>query len=192
MEDFNIFPGEEGEEDVSEGEGSNRAFIIIMGALAGLLALIICVFVVWFMVLRPNAQNPIEATNQAVEATNQAVEATSTAVAIAQAATATAQAQPTATDTPEPTDTPLPTDTPTPTLAPNTPEPPATPVDLAEVTPTTSGATATRRAGPTPTDSDDKDDKGVPDTGLGVLGVVVLAFGLLFLLILVRRMRRAA
>ena len=166
VEDIELIPDEE--EEAVEEEGANRTFIILVAALGGLLALGICAFVVWAVLLAPRMRQTLEAQNQAIQATN-------TAVAVAVAETATAAAQPTATHTPAPTDTPTSTPTRTPTPVP----PPATSTS----TPATVEPTATRQPSK-------PGGEGVPGTGVGALGAGVLAVGLLILLVVVRRVRR--
>ncbi len=152
-----------------EEERPNRTFIILVAAMGGILALGICAFVVWALVGNRWIQDRIQAQNQAIQATN-------TAVAVAVAETATAEAQPTATLTPAPTDTPTRTPTPKPPHATSSP------------TPATAEPTATRR----PTATLTTGSASPPETGIGALGASVLAVGLLFLLVVVRRLRRTA
>ena len=124
----------------------------------------------------PRAADSIEVQNQAIEATN-------AARAAAVAETETAAALPTATtgptDTPVPTNTPRPTATKPPTVAP-TQVVTGTAAELAQE------MTITRQPIATPT------GQVVPDTGIGTLGAGAAGAGLLFLIVLVRRMRRAA
>ncbi len=69
------------------------------------------------------------------------------------------------------------------TEAPDTTPEETVPAEVADV----GEAAPTPAATPTPR----RDKAGVPETGIGVLGASALAIGLLFLLMLVRRMRRA-
>lgn len=156
-----------------EEERPNRTFIILVAALGGILALGICAFVVWALVGNRWVQDRIQAQNQVIQATN-------TAIAVAVAETATADAQPTATHTPTPTDTPTLTPTRTPT--------PVPPLATSSPTPASTEPTATRR----PTATATTGSASPPETGIGVLGASVLAVGLLFLLVVVRRLRRTA
>ena len=156
-----------------EEERPNRTFIILVAALGGILALGICAFVVWALIGNRWVQDRIQTQNQTIQTTN-------TAVAVAVAETATADAQPAATLTPAPTDTPTLTPTRTPTPVP----PPAT----SSPTPATAEPTATRR----PTATLTTGSGSPPETGIGALGASVLAVGLLFLLVVVRRLRRTA
>jgi len=170
---------DEEEEAVAE-EGANRTFIILVAALGGLLALGICAFVIWALVGNRWMQERIQAQNHDIEVTN-------TAVAIAAADTATAAVLPTATDTPGatvPTDTPRPTSTKPSTAVPVTPA--AESGTATEEPAATLNPTPTRRPTATPRSSGEK----VPSTGVGVLGAGVLALGLLFLLVVVRRVRQ--
>jgi hypothetical protein len=82
--------------------------------------------------------------------------------------------------------TPQPTRTRPPTAAPETPT--ATPEEAAVALTATLSSTATRWPTSTPGPAT---AESVPDTGIGTLGAGALAVGLLFLLIVVRRMRRA-
>lgn len=122
FEDEDMPPIEE--EEVSEGQGINRTFIIIAALMIGVFVIGLIVLLVIVSQPRPPTPNELtatyiveqNATTQALLVATQtaAVEianATGTAaVLIAQAETATAQVPP--------TDTPMPTDTPTPTLDP--------------------------------------------------------------------------
>jgi hypothetical protein len=178
MENFeDILPDEEEREEEQapqEGE-TNRTFIILVAALGGLLVLAIGAFVAWAVFIAPNMRAHIESQNEAILATN-------TAVAVAVAETETAAAiPPTATDTPEPTDTPVPTETPTPLPPTDTPEP----------EPTATLLSGTLESEGAVTDGS-SETASMPDTGVGVLAGVVLAGGLVFVLILVRRLRRTA
>jgi cytoskeletal protein RodZ len=208
--DLDLYPEEdlyEGEEEVAvEGEGSNRTFIILVGALGGLLALAVCVFAVWAFVLNPRANEEIRAGNHAIETANAATITAATAEAVAAAdipptntavsEPVEATVEPTATQVP-PTATPLPaTDTPAPEVTSEEGEAvEMTPAgEVAEAAATaTSRPTATR--GPTATPGgtavgDASKEKQLSDTGLGALSAGVLGLGLLVLLAMVRRMRR--
>jgi hypothetical protein len=200
MEYETIYPDEElyEDEDVEalEDEGSNRTFIILVGALGGLLAVAICVFVVWAFVINPRMSSDRVAQNQSIEATNEAILLTSQPEE-----EATNTPRPAPTDAPEPTATPVP---PTATPKPPTPTRPqptptqssggntdstveeATPAAVAEAEATNTPA-ATTRATATPRPA----KTGVPETGLGALGYGALAVGMLFLLFVARRLRRA-
>jgi len=175
VEDFDLYADEE--EEAAEEEGANRTFIILVAAMGGVLILGICAFVAWALI-GPRIAGDRTAQNQAIEATNTAVAAMAEAMEIETETTGVA---------PTDTATPLPTNIPPPTL---TKPPTATPVSA---TATSEGEevaqvpTATRRPTATPRSS----GEGVPDTGIGALGGSALAVGLLFLLIVVRRMRRA-
>jgi len=175
VEDFDLYADEE--EEAAEEEGANRTFIILVAAMGGVLILGICAFVAWALI-GPRIAGDRTAQNQAIEATNTAVAAMAEAMEIETETTGVA---------PTDTATPLPTNIPPPTL---TKPPTATPVSA---TATSEGEevaqipTATRQPTATPRSS----GEGVPNTGIGALGGSALAVGLLFLLIVVRRMRRA-
>jgi hypothetical protein len=176
MADIEFFPDEEGEEEEAEEQRTNRTFIILVGALGGLLALAICVFVAWMLIIGPRAADSIEEQNRAIEATNAAraaaVEATETASVLA---TATAL----------PTDTPLPTNTPRPTV---TKPPTVAPTDVVTETVAEVAQEMTISAQPTASLA----GRAVPETGIGVLGAGVVGGGLVALIAVVRRLRRAA
>lgn len=173
------------EQVTEEGQGTDRVFIILVAVLGGLLVLGFGAFVAWAVFIAPNMRANIEARNEAIFATN-------TAVAIAGAATETGAVTPTPTYTPSPTDTPIPTDTPT--LAPATETlTPAPPTETSTPAPPTETATPEATATAvltTPADQSGSADEGVPDTGVGILGGAALASGLVFLLAIVRHLRK--
>jgi cytoskeletal protein RodZ len=205
-EEEELYEDEEGE--AVEEEGSNRTFMILVGSLGGLLVVAICIFAVWAFVINPRMAADRVAENHDIAATNEA------RMAAAGVLTGTVSLEDVATDTPvpeEPADTPAPTHTPEPTDTPRptavpTPEattPPsegtaeATPAEAAEAgTPAAVAAADTATPRPaegsqaTPTPRPGK--TGVPETGLGAIGASVLAVGLLFMLMVVRRLRHAA
>jgi cytoskeletal protein RodZ len=179
MADIELFPDEE--EEMAAEESANRTFVILVAALGGLLALSVCAFVIWALVGNRWMQERIQAQNHSIEVTN-------TAVAAAAADTATAAVLPTATGTPAPTvptDTPQPTSTKPPTAVPATVTPPSG--TATEEPAATLNPTPTRRPTATPRSGGEK----VPGTGISALGASVLALGLLFLLVVVRRVRQA-
>lgn len=191
MADFDELYVDE-EEEAVEDEGANRTFIILVGALGGLLALGICAFIAWALWLSPQQRAARESMNQIVQATNTAlVEEASGEVAEEETVTATVpstEETEEAEATASPTNTPRPTATNTLTATPvSTAVTTETPAEVAEASPDTPEPTVTRRPTATPRTSSD----GVPDTGFGTLGIGAVGVGLLFLLILVRRMRRA-
>lgn len=210
MEDLSLYSDEElyedEEEEAIEEEGPNRTFIILVGSMGGLLAVAICIFAVWAFVISPRMTADRVAQNDAIRATNEALLAETGMV------TGTVSLEETATDTPvpvpadtsEPTETAKPptatprpaTATPAPDMLTGTPEgaTEATPAETIEATPAevamagtaTPRPTAIQRTTPTPRPG----KTGVPETGIGTLGASVLAVGLLFLLIVVRRLRQ--
>ena len=202
MDNLDLYADEElyedEEEEAVEEEGSNRTFIILVAALGGLLAVTVCIFVVWALVFSPRMAADRVAENQAIQETNEAVLAASgmltETVPLEDTATpvpADVSDEPTKTAKP-PTATPRPaTGTPapeTPTAAPEGEAAEATPAEVADAaTATPSRPTATPRVTPTPRSG----KSGVPETGIGTLAASALAVGLLFLLLTVRRMRRA-
>ena len=202
MDNLDLYADEELYEDEEveavEEEGSNRTFIILVAALGGLLAVTVCIFVVWALVISPRMGADRVAENQAIQETNEAV------LAAAGMLTETVPLQDTATPVPadvsdEPTETaPPPTTTPrpatgtpapeTPTAAPEGEAAEATPAEVADAAKATPRRpTATPWVTPTPRSG----KSGVPETGIGTLAASALAVGLLFLLLTVRRIRRA-
>ena len=187
MEDFELYADEE--EEAAESEGANRTFIILVGALGGLLALSVCAFIVWAFWLSPQRQAAIETQNQLIMATNTAIaaqelgepeteETLETEEAAAEEEETAATEPEGATETPQPPPTEKP---PTPSAATETP------AEVAEAKTPTASPSPTRRPTATPRAS----SSDVPETGIGVVGASALAVGLMFLLIVVRRMRRA-
>lgn len=212
MEDFDYFPDDDEESEASAEEGSNRAFIIAVGVLGGLLAIGICAFVIWIAVIYPRINSTIAqndqtfATYEAATASAQAVaegtEGATTTPAVDETETPTRAAD---TDTPTPTreaelteeGTVLPgTGTPTPQRAAQqgTASPSATAALSGQADGDTPTVTRTRKptATRTPAAVSQAGDDAVPDTGFSVVGAGVLALGLLFLLAIVRRIRQTA
>ncbi|HIP96791.1 MAG TPA: hypothetical protein EYH32_06195 [Anaerolineae bacterium] len=153
-----------GEPEIEGEEGRNRLFIIIAIGLAGMLVCGLLGIGGYMLFIKPRGDQSAVATRQAVaqRATLIAQQATSTPTA-----TATSPALPTAPPSPTPTSTPTQIATNTPVVPPtNTPVPGA-----ATPTPTWGG--------------------GTPDTGIGGLGAVLLAAGLMVLAFVVRRVRLA-
>jgi hypothetical protein len=196
----------EEEEESLEGEGTNRTFLMLAGGLGGLLALAICVFAVWAFVINPRMTADRVAQNAAIEQTNEAIQAANGGGTTLPEGTATETPVPVATEALEPTATPVPpTNTPRPTATPE----PATPTPSEEEAATMTveaeaalaegGATATpaevaegpvsSKATAVPTQVSSK--QGIPETGVGTFGIGALAIGLLLLLVVVRRVRRA-
>jgi type IV secretory pathway VirB10-like protein len=178
---------DEDEVIIEEEEGTNRTFIILVALLAGLLLVGLCTFGVYMFFVAPRLAGNVNVAQQ-----NQAVEATNTAIAVAAAETSTADAPPTATSTRTPTPEPSATPTEQPT---RTPSP--TPVELAEgeageldddALTATARSTATRRPTSTPRVTKASGEK-VPSTGIGMFAAGLMGAGLLFLLVVVRRLR---
>jgi len=194
MDEYELFPDEE--EEAIEEEGANRTFIILVGALGGLLAVGLCMFAIWAFIINPRTAADRRAQNESIEATNAAIAAQSAAGTVSPEASPDTADTPAPTDTPEPTETEAPTETPEETVE-GTVQ--ATPAEAATGPTVTAAAaeatveptatlkpTATRRPAPTSKSGDDN----LPGTGVGVLGASTLAVGLLFLLVVVRRVRR--
>jgi len=194
VEDLELYVDEE--EEAEEAEGANRTFIILVAAMGGLLALGICAFVAWALWLSPQRRADLEARNQAIQATNTAMVAEAEGAveetAPAEEAAETEEATSVPTNTPVPAATERPT-----TAAPESATTEAEEATEAAVTETPAemaqAPTATPRPSPTrrPTATPRAGSEQVPDTGIGALSAGLLAMGLLFLLIVVRRMRRA-
>jgi hypothetical protein len=213
MEEMDYFQeeGPEEEEEISQGEGTNRTFIILVAAFGSILALGICAFVLWALVGNRWAQNQIAASNANTEATGTAVvsamatpddepETTETASPATTPSATPAVTQSPAADreqdtpsarmtTPTPTRTPRATTTGTVAAATREPATPTrTPAQVAE------GATALPTTAHNSPDSNTPGNEAplaTPETGLGTLGVSALAVGLLVLLVVVRQMRRS-
>lgn len=213
MDNLDLYADEElyedEEEEAIEEEGSNRTFIILAASLGGLLLVTVCIFVIWAVVINPRMAADRAAQNQAIQATNEAMLAAAgmltdtvplegTATEAADIAPTDAPPEPTNTpEPPTPTPRPAATDTPVPEEPIATPGEAgdatpaetveATPAEVAEAGTATPRPEATQRATATPR----PDKTGVPETGIGTLAASVLAMGLLFLLFVVRSMRRA-
>lgn len=179
MEDFEFYADEE--DEAAAEEGSNRTFIYAVIGLGGLLVVGICIIIAFGLYFGPRMSAGIEEQNQAIMTAN------------AEAAEATEE--PIATETLAPTDTPRPTPTKRPTATTEAPATPtATPAQVsggavtAEPT-ATLRPTATRQATATPTSGN---ATATPETGIGALGASALAIGLVFLLVVVRRLRQTA
>jgi cytoskeletal protein RodZ len=176
MEDFELFPDET--EEAAAEEGSNRTFIILVAVFGGILAIGICAFIVWAVVIYPQIQKAT-AANAGVEQT--------AIVLTADAETAANQVE--STKTSEPTKTPLPP-TQEPTKVPPTAT--ATPAEVAEAA--TEEPTPTHRptVTPKPTATSGASGDKVPTTGVGVFGAGGIVVALLVILVAARRLRRPA
>ena len=200
MEDFEDL--DEVEEPEGEAAANRRQFMLLMAGLGAILVVAVIAFL-YVMLSRNGEKSDIELTNEAVLATNRAVElaifATGTAdviqgtaqavamvatqeaqqqatVAAATAAAQTAEAQPTPTHTSTPTPVVA---SPTATTAPEETTPgPGTPGAGTEVAGTRTPIT-TRGAATT------------PDTGIGGLGIVLVAAILVVVVFVARRLRMA-
>jgi hypothetical protein len=185
------------EEEVEGGdeESSNRTFILIMAGLGALFVCTVVLIAVYAFVIAPNGSKGNTAANATIIAQNATV-----------AAVRTLEAMPT--DTPVPTDTPMPTNTPEPfrtntpvIVAPSaTPGPTDTPGPAAATQPPTAASgvgapTATRAAatkvvaGASGTGTPISNTGELADTGVGSLGLFVLAVGLVAVLFIARRLR---
>ncbi len=187
MADLDLYEEEVEEEEPAAAEGTNRTFIILVVIMAGIVLLGICIVGAWMLWLGPKMASDRAARNHAIELTNEAI------MAMAGAVTGTVPVEtvpPTPTFTPlPPTHTPAPTSTYTPTPSPQitseVTETMAPELAEAQVTPS---PTPTRRITPTPRVSAQKEK--VPGTGIGAFGTGLIACGLVFLLVVVRRLRR--
>ena len=203
MEDFEFFPDEE--EEAVEEEGSNRTFIILVAVLGGLLAVGICAFAIWAVVISPRRTDRV-AENHSIQTSNAQVAQTVEPLPIDEGAEETAISEATE-EAAEPTEraTTAATEEAAPTEQPSAET--ATPAQVAEgASPTdestaTLQPTATRRATitarpegaeSTSTSGGTAGSEDLPSTGIGAFGAAALAAGLLFLLLVVRRLRRTA
>jgi cytoskeletal protein RodZ len=175
MEDFDLFPDEE--EEAAAEEGSNRTFIILVAVFGGILAIGICAFIVWAVVIYPQIQR--------ATASNADVEQTAIALTT-EAETAAGQVE--STETPEPTETPPPPPTQEPTEVPPTAT--ATPAEVAEGA--TEEPTPTHRPTVTPKPTATSGGDEVPTTGVGAFGAGGIVVALMVILVAARRLRRAA
>jgi hypothetical protein len=180
-----------------ESAGTNRNFLVIAGSLIGLFIIITACVLIYALTQRDGASNDDAVnTRVALNATTEAENALVTQTIIAQTAAAETVAampteEPTETPTPEPTDTPQPTDTP----VVQAPEEATSETPEATETPNLAGTSIFGDGGtfgstPTPVPGAVGSDGGtLPQTGVSVLGVVGIAIGLLFLLVIARRLR---
>lgn len=194
MADLDLYEEEEElEEEAAAAEGTNRTFKILVGIMAGIIVLSgLCggVYVLWW---GPKMAADRAAQNHVIELTNEAIRLTNEAIMAAAAVTGTVPGEmptstPTFTPVP-PTNTPEPTSTYTPTpqvVAEVMETPTAEPAKAQQASPT---LTPTRRVTPTPRVSPQKEK--VPGTGIGAFETGLIALGLVFLLVVVRRLRQS-
>ena len=185
MSDEDLYVTEDLEDELDSDESSNRMFLFIMLGLGGLFACTLILIALYIFVIAPGASG----AQQAANATAIAYNATATAVELTAQVTAT----PLPTDTPAPTNTPVPlTNTPvvvTPTLPPTPTETPGPPTQTPLVSPTAQpGATRVVAAAGTGTPGVSGQ---LADTGVGGMGLVVIAAGLVAMLFIARRLRMA-
>jgi cytoskeletal protein RodZ len=180
MEDFELYPDEE--DEAAAEEGSNRTFIILVSVFGGILAIGICAFIVWAVVIFPRIRS---ATSANAEVEQTAIALTADAADLAEN---TQTLEPTETPTPPP-----PTEQPTEALPTETATATATAAEVAggggteEPTPTRR-PTVTPRSTATGADNGDE----MPDTGVGVFGAGGIIVALLAILVVARRLRRPA
>jgi hypothetical protein len=180
------------EEEEGGGFSGNRTFTLLAGTATAILLLgLICIAAI--LLIRQADDNGLAEEIAMRETENAIIAVTNTAVALTIEARETEAALPTET----PTSTPEPSPT-------NTPEPTNTPVvlpvddeeDEIDVTPDAL-ATAIAEAGeeddvtpiPTATTAPSVTVDTLPDTGINTLGIIVVAFMLLGLTVLARRLR---
>jgi LPXTG-motif cell wall-anchored protein len=198
--------------DEEEGaSGSNRPFLIAIGALVTVFVIAGACTLIFFLQGRSSANQIAEAT--AIAATNDEIAVTNTAVAVFISQTETAQAQPT--DTTEPTATSTATSavsTPTPTNTPVVAEGEATIIGAEETETTDELETGTAEAGvtagaatveadgtsvPTPiaaastidTETSDAEAGTLPQTGFDTWGIIVIGLVFIATLVVARRLR---
>jgi hypothetical protein len=194
MNDFDNldFDDVSSEETISTSRGSNRTFVIVAGALGGILLIALLAIAGYAVLFLPGQDTGNQTQVAEVIATNTAIAEQAQLTAVARRFTAT----PTFTATLAPTDTPTvtPSSTSTPVLAPtNTPQPTTEAEGGPEATETVA-ALLTQQAGgggtiiPTAT--------ALPDTGfaddVGVPGLLLIAGILMVVIILSRRLRTSS
>ncbi len=166
MGDRFSFGTEPGEGPIGEERGGNRVFTIMAIGLIGMIML--GMLGIGFYLIRIKPQRDRELAEQATQ-----VIAEATAIAMQTALAPT--------DTPLPTDTFVPTDTPFPT-----PTPKATNTLVLSAT-----ATPVPGAVPTPTRTPVRPGQ-TPETGIGGLGAVLAAVGLVVIILVARKLRLAS
>lgn len=157
---------EPGEGPIEEQRGSGRMFTIMTIGLIGMIMLGILGIGYYLIQIKPQRDRERDA-----QATQVIAEATAIALQTVLAPT----------DTPLPTDTFVPTDTPFPT-----PTPKATNTLVLSAT-----ATPVPGAAPTPTRTPVRPGQ-TPDTGIGGLGAVLAAVGLVIVILVARKLRLAS
>ena len=162
MDDRSSFGPELGEQPVEEEQGRNRVFFIIAIGMVGLILIGLLAVVYYFIYEKPRRDE-----QRAAQATQVVAEATAVARETALA----------------PTDTPLPTPTPVPT---NTPLP--TPTPRVTNTPVLPPAGTLEPGAPTPTRTPVGSGQ-IPATGIGGLGAVLAAVGLVAVILIARKLR---
>lgn len=221
MEEYEgLYPDDDVEEEaISDGEGTNRTFIILVSAFGAILALGICAFIIYAVVgdrwrqgnqaagVDPGTavsalETPTEELTGTVDAPPGETVAPSVTATLRVGSGATRAAE---TDEATPGSVTPPAATPTSRVTPRptfTPGPPTSTPTEAPPTPT---STPVQIAGQVPTattrseqnNPSDTAPPGVspplstPDTGLGAFGASILAVGLLLLLVVVRQLRKA-
>ena len=175
-----------GEPEEESGESSNRMFVILAAGLGGLFVVgLICIGAVFFY--QQSQQQSQRAAAIAQSTKNAATMATATAAAMPTSTPLPTEPPPpteepaTPTDTPTVVNTPTPTETPLPTV-PTTPGRPAQTLTPAK-TPAGTAAAASEVT-PTPGGS-------TPSTGIGGLGLVLVAGVLVIALFAARGLRLA-
>ena len=168
-------------------EKNNKTFLVIAGIMAGLVVLTLIGLAVYLLVLAPRLNAQRASSQATIEAGN---------AQMAQQMTMTAQAAlwtPTSPATAIPTNTPKPLPTNTPVIALNSPAAPTSTVDtllIAQQTQQALNATATAAA------ISAAGSAGMPDTGffdqIGLPTMILLAFALVVIIFLARRIRRSA
>jgi cytoskeletal protein RodZ len=185
----------ESSEEGSEDEASNRWFLYIMLGLGGLFVCTLGVILVYAFVVAPGANKQYAAQQATVIAHNLSVTAE---IAMASQPTTPPPTPPTEPSTPTHTPAPFVTNTPvvvTPTFTPSPSDTPGptTPTYTPTTTPT---ATPTQKITPTKKTVTASSLTGTPgatgqlaDSGVGGLGLVVMAAGLIAVLFIARRLR---
>ncbi|MBN1976241.1 MAG: hypothetical protein JW918_02470 [Anaerolineae bacterium] len=188
MEDFELFPDEE--EEATAEEGSNRTFIVLVAVFGGILAIGICAFIIWAVVIYPQIQNNL-AKNAIVRQTEQVL--TAEAAAAVDQPTATEEIVPTETPPPPPTEKPAATAVPTEAAGGATAEPPTATLEPTQTRRATTTPKGDETEGaPASTKESEPSDGEVPTTGIGAFGAGGVVLVLLVILVAARRLRHTA
>jgi hypothetical protein len=188
MDDFDLSM-EDLEEDVEGDERQNRTFIILVAVMGGLLLVGIVAFCAWALLVGGILGGSRTAELPPSETPVEVADLTATAESMVPEPTDPPTAEPTATTEPLPTATATrarPTATPQPTAGAGTS---GTVEPTVEPTGQVSSGTAAPTNQPTATPRPSPDE--LSQTGFGTFAAAILAVGMIFILILARRLRTA-